>query len=264
MRWPFLLLGLSGCQLVFELPEATTLPGEADEDGDTFADEIDTCPGIDNQVQDSDDGDGVGDVCDPYPGAPNDRIFAREMFATNLGGVSAAGTELNVRDGSVETAGPVDLVDATLTLPAPDLVDDGFERYGLTAEVGFEVLDYGSPLNDNSLELKLTAASSAIRCSMSDDVPDDGVTPAIMVSDDGRIENLPGNFEIPTNTKQRFVLGAHEERSAYCSLGGNNLEGTGTGNGTITVALRIRHMHVRVDYIVLYDNDSTDDLIPDN
>ncbi len=42
-------------------------PGEADSDGDGWADAVDNCPGKANPTQDNEDGDAFGDVCDPCP-----------------------------------------------------------------------------------------------------------------------------------------------------------------------------------------------------
>ena len=54
---------------------------EHDEDGDSFTDTCDNCPGDPNPTQQDSDQDGVGDGCDPHPGEV-DRIEHFEAFLT--------------------------------------------------------------------------------------------------------------------------------------------------------------------------------------
>jgi hypothetical protein len=74
MRWPLMLLALAGCDLVIGLDYRDPGPAPGNEDGDRKVDDDDNCPGTANSDQaDMDDG-GVGDVCDPAPATPGDRI----------------------------------------------------------------------------------------------------------------------------------------------------------------------------------------------
>lgn len=83
------LLALPACNQVYGI-EPTQLPEAAidvncalvtpDEDGDCIANEPDNCPGIPNSAQDDADEDGVGDICDPRPSVPGDRIVTFQSF----------------------------------------------------------------------------------------------------------------------------------------------------------------------------------------
>lgn len=64
-----LLLGLTGCQLVFGLDGPTPLPGDGplvleDDDDDGIANDADNCPALANTDQLDGDDDGIGDACD--------------------------------------------------------------------------------------------------------------------------------------------------------------------------------------------------------
>lgn len=80
---------LAGCNQVFGLdktaprgPDAAidAPPSSDDEDGDGFANESDNCPGVYNPDQTDQDGDLVGDVCDPHPATKGDHIVQAEYF----------------------------------------------------------------------------------------------------------------------------------------------------------------------------------------
>lgn len=262
MRWWLLASMLAGCNLVFprdapsdasgtDAPPPDGDPVGPDEDGDTKPDITDNCPGILNKAQTTNDGDNVGDACDPAPSLPGDRIAAREMFAMDLGNVSFTGTEVAVNGGSAETAGPAASVATTLSLVVPDNIDA--PRFGTTVEVGFTIGELGG--SNNELRVKL-AGSQSVNCVISDDDLDLSASTAIFNSTMD-VESL-GKVQIEPGTPQRIVVGAHEEDGSFCSFDGARVEGSGTARGDATVTIDIRGMSVRVDYLVLYDTTRPD------
>lgn len=86
---------------------------QADEDGDALGDVCDPCPPSPNNADG--DGDGVGDVCDPNPTTAGDQIALFEGFSSgipaswvNMGGWTASNGDAVIisSDGGVEYLGP--------------------------------------------------------------------------------------------------------------------------------------------------------------
>lgn len=84
-----IVVAVCGCDWAFglELTPAADAGSDAgcallvdDEDGDCHANAEDTCPGVTNGDQRDEDGDGVGNACDPNPSIAIDRILAFESF----------------------------------------------------------------------------------------------------------------------------------------------------------------------------------------
>jgi hypothetical protein len=77
----------AGCDDLFHLDSLPVChdsmnPALHDEDCDGFADIADNCPGVVNLDQADTDHDGVGDLCDPEPVKPGDRLAGFYPFVT--------------------------------------------------------------------------------------------------------------------------------------------------------------------------------------
>ncbi len=106
-----------------------------DSDGDLVEDALDNCPAVANGGQENQDGDRLGDACDPYPDL--DLRIRAEVATWELSGDPARATyRLISADGALQTqlAG----VQATLTL-------DGAAVFGDTASSGRLVSGAGTP-----------------------------------------------------------------------------------------------------------------------
>jgi len=80
-------------------PSWAVPPVGADADGDGFADNVDNCPSIYNELQDDEDGSGDGDVCDVCPDDPLDNCLdgdAAEIVSGAAVTLSAGSATLTV------------------------------------------------------------------------------------------------------------------------------------------------------------------------
>jgi len=87
--WIAVWLLATGCDRVFGLaPTRLSDAGECvgpDEDSDCVPDHLDNCPGLANADQADNDGDGVGDVCDPDDNSQQTRLSFSPFSGADLG-----------------------------------------------------------------------------------------------------------------------------------------------------------------------------------
>lgn len=69
MKLALLLVVLGGCNAVFDIKDTREVVVDRDSDG--ILDEIDNCPDLANPLQENQDHDAWGDVCDACPGGSN-------------------------------------------------------------------------------------------------------------------------------------------------------------------------------------------------
>jgi YVTN family beta-propeller protein len=124
-----LFVDRSGNYLVAAFPNALRIyeaEGSAplvDDDFDGIDDQVDNCPGLSNPAQLDADGDGIGDLCDPFPNNPNNDIaqceIDREDALTQLDSCLSL-TKFTDQDGD----GEFDGTDRCVNTPSGESVDD--------------------------------------------------------------------------------------------------------------------------------------------
>lgn len=138
---------LGGCNLVFPISAGdgsavdaalpgeldAALPADDDEDRDGVSNRKDLCPGVPDPEQLDDDGDKIGDACDPRPRTAGDEVVFVALFNANEDArVCTTPPEWTQRDGFIEVASP--------TLTELDCGAAGVDPARLTIETGWEIL----------------------------------------------------------------------------------------------------------------------------
>lgn len=274
-----------GCNQIFGLHDVDSVsdadlhagcskPGEPrfhDEDGDTFPDDCDNCPGIANtdqsdvlEMQNGQMPDGVGDVCDPSPGITGDQIVSFISF--DEAGVMA---RIEPRMGSWRVANGALAVDgngsgnylrATL-VDAPPAIP-----YALETHAKIDAMD---PTVGSTHELNLFA----------DFVSTNGVDPtngtaSCEINRGWAIDNTPkdttladlkgmGTDETPLGNSKLgpdagYVLRASvQAKRLACRMDGDLGDaGSNTQDGTLPVGkigFETQNMAIHYDYLVVYD-----------
>lgn len=255
MRWGLLAISLSGCNQVLGLTPTAPIDapvdagrGPSDEDGDGINNDDDTCPSQYNPDQTVDgDGDGVGDVCDPNPTTPGDRIVAREMFSGPLySWTPDSSTSWTLIDGRLQTSpvtlGAVRRLTFSTTAPHP------------TLEMGFAVNAYSMDAL-NAMDVAVATTNSFVHGAIGG-VP--GVSPGepiylaqlmhgSMVQ--YTIELLPPILAGPENV----VIVSRFATSASLEINGHSASSDiPTIDANISAVIEVREMQVSITYLVLY------------
>jgi hypothetical protein len=139
-------------------------PAQADEDGDHVGDVCDPCPPYEDNKDD--DGDGVGNVCDPNPATPGDKLVRFEGFGGALAPAwTSSGTFMIMNGEGVLLAG--DSATSLLTMASPSaarvelraaLVLDLITASGLNLG-SVNLIDRMQPSTDKSIACQLSGLS---------------------------------------------------------------------------------------------------------
>ena len=166
-------------------------PAQYDEDGDALGDECDPCPLLRpaGDVQSDLDGDGVGDACDPHPGAVGDRLVLFESFHA---GVPAGWTPVGPWTGGPGAVSTISSGgDALLYPPAPVAATD---RFTLQARVVPGQAFGGDPRGIGPAGPVLPDSSDGVAC----ELVDSGGLPELALVDLSRasfIASVPYAFQ---------------------------------------------------------------------
>lgn len=215
------------------------------------ADDIDNCIGIFNDEQVDGDSDGVGDACDPNPGA-DDRVERFEVFFDRIALTPSDGAFELESDGVVPT-NPTEEIAGTLELVIPDS-----DRTGVSLEVGFRPLDFGVMGNENRFGIQIAATdSSTVACSVNEDDATNMVSSGTL-DHTGGIEPLDPEPNVLPDALQRLVLDVHIGDGARCTFRGVSAarpqaSGTGSAGGDLTITIEMFKLRARLEYLVVYD-----------
>ena len=102
-RWLLAALAASGCGDVLGYHRLYECPAN-DDDCDELLDDVDPCPADRGDTADE-DGDGVGDACDPNLGVPGDTITSFSGFATDDGSWQVLAGDWHVADSALSGSG---------------------------------------------------------------------------------------------------------------------------------------------------------------
>jgi hypothetical protein len=183
-----LVLACGGCDVVLRIDHLGPAPdappcGTPDEDCDGQVDAVDTCPADADMPNVDDDGDMVGDACDPDRGMPGNHLALFDGFDDNSrpwsitsGAWQLAGgafTQPTIGDARVELAVAVKTPTVEAIIPQLDTVGNGFVTvFGsaggseLTCSVvhdqatGVEHLQIHTILSGNNNQIELTGTGT--------------------------------------------------------------------------------------------------------
>jgi Thrombospondin type 3 repeat len=225
-------------------------PDQHDEDGDHVGDACDPCPQVAGPAADVDsDGDGIGDGCDPRPMIAGDQLVAFETFAS--GDLPAGWASIAGSDGDWHTTGD-ELVYGGTDATAMVLVDVG---------TGNHSLDLGVDVTATLSTSDTVGVGSVIDC-------DGGqadfymcfvetVASTVFNQDYG-----PGTINLVTAAQAPTFPGTYRIATYYdgtnlrCHFDGANAPADLTtvqpSLGNTRVGIRIRNLQVKLAYAAIY------------
>jgi hypothetical protein len=229
---------------VDRVPVHPDAPPVQDTDGDGVDDPDDDCPTVANPGQADFDVDGIGDACDPHPGAP-DVLVDRETFT----GASSHWTR--------QPDAGWTLADHTLTSPAGGALvyDAMLSLASPTLEVGFTVLDFGvrTDSSNNQIMLELDTGTNP-DCIAREDTDGDHISNLLVHPEDGSaptIKAITPELELG----MRYVLSYTRSLTSTCSIASaiiSDLPDASSDPINVIPAIRLNRITVRFDSLVLY------------
>ena len=230
-----------GCNAVFGLEKTTANDPRLDaaygfdEDGD-FVDNLDdNCPGVYNQQNADDDGDKVGEICDPHRGRAGDHIAFEEYFNGLTHSMTTdAATSWQLADGRLQTSSGFGTL--SQTWPA-----------GVTVEIGVRIEAYHL---DPELRLYIVSGGRMGLCNL---VPPGGDARfnQVYVGKPGMQETYFLGFEPEPG---RTMTMRYSPDTGICTVNAIDFPSPGiVAEGTSSIAIMANHLDVSVTYVLLYD-----------
>ncbi len=247
-------VGAVGCNQILGVDQTHIRPDAApgtDEDGDGVTNDVDNCPGIPNADQADSDGDQVGDACDPHPTTPGDQIALAEFFeGSAYAFIPDQVANWSLDGGMVTTTAAPDSTDAALSLTKV--------AKSPTLEIGFTLLDYGTDVTNDEVDLTLAFPGNTGLCQLKEMIgpgPDEIVT-TVDVNNE-YVSNLPAPLHVNAARTLALTREASASMLGKCALVGSTSSpmdpGMTTDFSTVDASIRIAGMKAALRYAIVYD-----------